>query len=104
VRYVYLLQSIEWPTRTYVGQTTDLRKRLAAHNAGQSAHTARHKPWKLTTYFAFADESTAISFEHYLKSASGRAFSKKHFRIAADCPVTGTNARLASSHPSLSQD
>jgi predicted GIY-YIG superfamily endonuclease len=68
-----------WPTKTYVGQSTDLRKRLAAHNAGQSAHTARFKPWKLTTYFAFADESTAVAFERYLKSASGRAFSKRHF-------------------------
>ena len=55
MRYVYLLESVDRPDQRYVGLTTDLRKRLAAHNSGQSIHTARHKPWRLVTYVAFAD-------------------------------------------------
>jgi putative endonuclease len=40
MKYVYLLESIDFPEETYIGLTDDLRKRLAAHNAGQSKHTA----------------------------------------------------------------
>ena len=31
------------------------------------------------SYFAFAGEAKAREFERYLKSHSGRAFSKRHF-------------------------
>jgi len=78
--YVYLLESINFPGRIYVGHTSDLRDRLKAHNAGQSPHTAKYKPWRLVTYLAFSDEAKAISFERYLKTASGRAFANKRLR------------------------
>jgi hypothetical protein len=45
--------------------------------AGKSAHTAKFKPWKLVWYCAFPDKLKALAFEKYLKSHSGRAFSKK---------------------------
>jgi putative endonuclease len=80
MKYVYLLQSIEHPERTYIGLTVDLRSRLSAHNAGQSIHTAKFKPWRLVTYLAFADEQKAVAFERYLKTASGRAFANKRLR------------------------
>lgn len=32
----------------------------------------------LAAYFAFAHENTAIAFEMYLKSGSGKAFLKRH--------------------------
>jgi putative endonuclease len=78
--YVYLLESVSFPGQWYVGHTDDLRSRLAAHNAGQSPHTAKYKPWRLVTYVAFSDEAKAIAFERYLKSPSGRAFAKKRLR------------------------
>lgn len=77
MKYVYLLQSISHPEQRYVGLTTDIDKRLAAHNAGQSTHTAKYRPWKLVTYLAFSDEKQAAEFEKYLKSGSGRAFASK---------------------------
>ncbi len=80
MKYVYLLESINFPAETYVGLADDLRKRLAAHNAGQSLHTKKFKPWRLVTYLAFSDENKAVSFERYLKSSSGRAFAKKRLR------------------------
>ena len=40
MKYVYLLQSIDHPDETYVGLTSDLKARLAAHNAGQSCCAA----------------------------------------------------------------
>jgi hypothetical protein len=33
----------------------------------------------LVTYLAFEDHAKADAFESYLKSASGRAFAKRHF-------------------------
>ncbi len=80
MKYVYLLQSIIYPDETYIGLTDDLRARLSAHNAGQSLHTAKFKPWRLVTYVAFSDEQKAIAFERYLKTASGRAFANKRLR------------------------
>ncbi|MEJ0074260.1 MAG: GIY-YIG nuclease family protein [Alphaproteobacteria bacterium] len=80
MKYVYLLESLSNPKETYVGLAEDLRARLAAHNAGQSRHTAKFKPWRLVTYVAFSNEAKAVAFERYLKSSSGRAFAKKRFR------------------------
>jgi predicted GIY-YIG superfamily endonuclease len=76
---VYVLQSLSAPKRPYIGLTHDVNARLAAHNAGRCAHTARYRPWKLHVVIAFQDEPTAVRFERYLKSGSGRAFAKRHF-------------------------
>ena len=75
--YVYIIRSISNSDQEYTGATADLRQRIAAHNAGKSSHTAKLKPWKLLWYSAFPDKMTALAFEKYLKSHSGRAFAKK---------------------------
>jgi putative endonuclease len=77
MKYVYLLRSIPHPEQRYVGLTSDLEKRLAAHNAGQSSHTAKFRPWNLVTYLGFNDDDRAAAFEKYLKSGSGHAFANK---------------------------
>lgn len=77
--YVYLLQSQRFPDHHYVGLTTDLESRLAKHNSGGNPHTVEHAPWLIQTAIAFTDQTRAAAFERYLKSHSGRAFSKKHF-------------------------
>jgi predicted GIY-YIG superfamily endonuclease len=78
VRYVYLLESLGFPGKRYVGVTSDLRRRLVEHNAGGSPHTAKFTPWRIVTYAAFSDEEKADAFERYLKSGSGHAFANKH--------------------------
>lgn len=77
MRYVYLLQSESAIGQRYVGVTSDLKQRLADHNAGKSPHTSKYGPWKLVIYVAFSDDQKAESFERYLKSGSGHAFAKK---------------------------
>jgi putative endonuclease len=49
--------------------------RLAGHNAGRCRHTVSRRPWQLHVVIEFSDEPTAICFERYLKSGSGRAFA-----------------------------
>ena len=77
MKYVYILQSETEPDRFYVGSTHDLQRRLQEHNAGQSIHTNKYKPWQIKTYLAFEDDKRADAFEAYLKTGSGRAFAKK---------------------------
>jgi putative endonuclease len=76
MKYVYILESLDGH-HFYVGITSDLKSRLAKHNAKEVPHTSKHAPWKLKTYVAFTEEKQAHAFEAYLKSASGRAFAKK---------------------------
>jgi predicted GIY-YIG superfamily endonuclease len=77
VRYVYLLESQVLSGQRYVGVTSDLKQRLAEHNAGKSPHTSKYVPWRLVTYVAFSDREKAAVFERYLKSGSGHAFARK---------------------------
>lgn len=76
--YVYILESESAPGQIYTGQTSDLRRRLAEHNAGKSPHTSRFVPWRIRSATAFHDKRRALAFERYLKSGSGRAFLKRH--------------------------
>ena len=76
--YVYILTD-DTGTRHYVGSTQDLSARLAKHNAGEVPHTSKFKPWRIQTAIAFDLKEKAVAFEAYLKTGSGREFSKRHF-------------------------
>jgi len=79
-RSVYILQSQTAPDRYYTGMTSNLVGRLAEHNAGRCKHTANGRPCRVVDSITFADEEQALRFEKYLKSGSGCAFSRRHFR------------------------
>ena len=79
MHYTYILKSISHPSQIYIGFTANLKQRLIDHNSGKSPHTNKFKPWSLDFYCAFNTEEKAINFEKYLKSGSGRSFTKKHF-------------------------
>ena len=74
---VYILKSLKYPTRIYIGLSQDLTKRLTAHNKGTCDYTKKYGPWELRTYVVFQDKGKARDFEEYLKSGSGFAFLKK---------------------------
>jgi predicted GIY-YIG superfamily endonuclease len=76
--YVYILQSLSYPNQIYTGITSDLKKRLAEHNAGRVPHTSKFTPWEIRTAIAFKSKERAVAFERYLKSGSGRAFLHRH--------------------------
>lgn len=79
MHYVYIIKSLDYPDKIYIGCTEDLKKRLSNHNSGTTPHTAKYKPWKIVVYLGFEDKEKAIAFEEYLKSGSGRAFRDKRF-------------------------
>jgi putative endonuclease len=76
---VYVLRSTSRSNRYYVGLTDDVARRLSVHNSGGSIYTASLRPWELVTAVQFTNPLSAVAFEKYLKSGSGRAFAKRHF-------------------------
>ncbi len=78
-RFVYVIVSTTDPQRHYVGLTSDVSTRLAVHNSGGSRYTVRHRPWRIIVSLEFASHASAIAFEKYLKTGSGRTFAKRQF-------------------------
>lgn len=74
--YVYILKSINH-SKTYIGSTTDLERRLKEHNSNQCAFTKEYSPWKVVHKEEFIDIQKARKKEKYYKSASGRRLIKK---------------------------
>lgn len=77
---VYILKSGRHVNRYYTGVTSDIVRRLEFHNAGESKHTATGCPWRVVATIQFTDDGRAEEFEAYLKTGSGRAFARRHFR------------------------
>jgi putative endonuclease len=66
--YVYMLKSIGLKSVTYVGYTSDLKKRISLHNNGKGAKFTRGRKWKLIFKEKCNSKSEAISREYYIKN------------------------------------
>jgi putative endonuclease len=77
--YVYIIQSLGYADKKYVGYTDNIRKRLSDHNSGTTSYTRKYKPWEILVCVCFKSKDKAREFEKYLKSGSGRAFVKRRF-------------------------
>jgi putative endonuclease len=69
--YVYILQS-EATKRYYIGQTQDLKIRLAYHNSNWSKSLKNRGPWKLVYDEKYATRSEAVRRERQIKSWKDR--------------------------------
>ena len=65
--YVYVLKSIEEKAVTYVGYTSDIKKRIKLHNLGKGAKFTRGRKWKLIYKEKFNSKKEAILREYYIK-------------------------------------
>ena len=82
MQYVYVLKSKKDKSKRYIGQASDLKRRLYQHNNASSNHYAyKYAPWKIETYIAFQNKNLAKNFEAYLKSHSGRAFLRRRLVV-----------------------
>ena len=66
--YVYMLKSLGSDSMTYVGYTSNLRKRISLHNSGKGAKFTRGRKWKLIFKEKCNSKSEAISREYYIKN------------------------------------
>ena len=79
-RIVYVIRSVNHPDRYYTGLTDNVHRRVAVHNSGGSKYTAALRPWALVAFTEFTNPESAAEFEQFLKTGSGRAFSKRHYK------------------------
>ena len=77
--YVYVLHS-DADCGLYIGFSTDLRRRLKEHQAGEAFATSYRGPRRLIYYQAYLEEQDALGREQYLKSGGGRRYLKNQLR------------------------
>ncbi len=77
---VYVLKSLNYKTR-YVGNTKDVKKRLAEHNTGRVRYTKGRRPWRLVYLERYNTRASAVAREKFLKSGQGRKFLDQHCEV-----------------------
>lgn len=75
--FVYLLRCSDG--KIYTGCTNDIDDRIKRHNSGFVEHTRSRLPAELLLTVVFFDKYKAYNFERYLKSGSGKEFTRRHF-------------------------
>src|SRR3990167_643676 len=75
--YVYLLQSLKYKDKLYIGSTADLKKRVAKHNRAVNFSTRPYAPWRLIFYEAYLYKEDAKRREKYLKTSKGAKIIKQ---------------------------
>ncbi|MCC6289715.1 MAG: GIY-YIG nuclease family protein [Chitinophagaceae bacterium] len=71
--YVYILQSMK-DFSFYIGQCSDLDKRMSKHTDGLSKYTATKRPWKLVYFELYKTRTEAITREKYIKAMKSKKY------------------------------
>ena len=66
--YVYILKCLTCKkSKTYVGYTNNLKKRLLKHNTNKGAKTTKGNKWKIVFTKKFTSKSNAMKYEYNIK-------------------------------------
>ena len=66
--YVYMIKTIGGSySKSYVGYTNDLNRRIKKHNENKGAKATKGYQWKLIYQRKFISKSAAMSYEYKLK-------------------------------------
>ncbi len=68
--FVYILRNLA-SGRHYIGSTTDLKRRWADHQRGNTPSTRKHGPWHLVYFEECNDLSAARKREREIKGYKG---------------------------------
>ena len=82
---VYVLQSIP-SGLLYVGQTSDLARRMGEHQMGLSGYTKNRGSWALVYEEEWTTRAEAMRRERFLKSGVGREWLKEQLSGRAGPP------------------
>ena len=74
--HVYVIYSVDFD-KIYIGITSNLEKRIFAHNHLPKGWTKSFRPWKLIYTEEFEEKPQALQRENELKSHQGREFIRK---------------------------
>ncbi len=78
--FVYILYS-EKRSRYYVGQTTNIAKRLKRHNLGIVPSTKSGTPWELVLQIEVLSRSEAMVLERRIKKRGAKRYIDNHFGV-----------------------
>jgi putative endonuclease len=70
---VYVLFSFDHD-RIYIGQTSDIVKRIKEHNDSETKSTKAYRPWVLVHTEQYSTRAEAMRREKQLKSQKGREY------------------------------
>ena len=76
---VYILYSLK-DNNFYIGFTTDIQRRFAEHQSGNSKSTAPRRPLKLIFCEYYLSKEDAIRREKYFKTTAGKKTIKLMLR------------------------
>lgn len=75
--FAYVLYSRNF-NKIYVGYSSDVKKRLAAHNDERNTGwTKKYQPWEIIHQEKFNTKTEALKREKQLKSSKGRSFIRE---------------------------
>ena len=77
---VYILYS-EKRSRYYVGQTSDINKRLKRHNQGLVSSTKSGLPWKIVLQQIVFNRSEALILERKIKKRGAKRYLDSQFGV-----------------------
>ncbi len=67
MHFIYVIQSLNNDGCIYIGNTSDLERRLKEHNQGVNPSTRNKAPFRLVYYEAYRDPRDAFDREYKLK-------------------------------------
>ena len=74
--WTYIIKSVKFGNY-YIGQSSNISKRLKNHNLKKSKSSKPFSPWIVIYQKGFATRSEAVKHERYLKSIKKRNFLEK---------------------------
>ncbi|WP_111683625.1 GIY-YIG nuclease family protein [Winogradskyella tangerina] len=77
---VYILFSKK-SSRYYVGQTSDIEKRLKRHNQGRVPSTKIGIPWEIVLQIEVESRSEAVQLESKIKKRGAKRYIDNYFGV-----------------------
>jgi len=74
--FVYVLKSLV-DGKLYIGQTSNLERRLTLHNEGRIRSTRKRYPLRLIHFETYETRGRALKREKFLKSIKSRDFKRE---------------------------
>lgn len=87
--FVYFLRSESNTSKTYIGQTNNLERRLAEHNSPEAGkYIKQFQPWSIEHFILAETRAVAEEAERYFKSSSGQEKFRNFATANPDHPNT----------------
>lgn len=77
--YIYILQSVSTPSKSYVGVTNCVMRRIRQHNGeiiGGARYTRSYRPWRFFAIFRVNTRRDALSLEWNIKHRRAKSDGK----------------------------